>query len=484
MSIRKQRETVVGGDGKVRSRAEAWVADVLQAFDGSNHAIHSIPRDEAEAIQLAAVNIRLEQRRAQIPVLARLADAQGLASIAAFDHLAKLCFTHDIYKSYPQSLLVRSRFDQLTRWLDRLTWLDLSEVDTAGCTSIDSWLDLLRAETALDVATSSGTSGTMSFFPKSKADFRSSVECLRIQLTQPFAPGSGAAPQDGPLHVLTPFYRDGYSTVTRLPAYFLEIFCRNDPQRLHTALPFTASADLMWLAGRLRAAQAKGEASAADLPPSLLARRDEWQRISAEAAGMQASFIRAMVPQLAGERVLALGITGLFYEIARAGLADGVRAAFAPGSIVMGGGGGKGVVLPDDAEQVIADFFGVERVRGGYGMTEQNFYLVTCEHERLHVPPWVVVLLLDPESGQPLPRAGVQSGRAAFFDISQDGAWGGIVTGDRITIDHAPCPCGRTTLHLAKTIARFGDGTGGDDKISCAAAPSAQAAALDLLNSL
>jgi hypothetical protein len=471
-------------DSTVQGRAEAWATDPLQAFGRSNHGIHSIPRDEAEATQLAAVNIRLEQRRSQIPVLAKYADAQGIRGVETLEDVAPLCFKHDLYKSYPLSLLTKSRFDQLTKWLDRLTPFDLSQLDPRGCQSIDAWLELLRAETPLDVSTSSGTSGTLSFFPKSKNDFRTSVQCLRIQLTQEFAGGGPPANLDDPIHVVTPFFRDGYSTVTRLPAYFLEIFCRNDARLLHTALPFTSSADLMWLAGRLRAAQAKGDAGAVDVPEALLARRGEWERISAETASRQAEFIRAVVPELEGERVFALGITGLFYEIARAGLAEGLRAEFAPGSVVMGGGGGKGIVLPDDAEAVICEFFGVPRMRGGYGMTEQNFYLVTCEHERLHVPPWVIVLLLDPETGQPLPRDGVQSGRASFFDISNEGAWGGIVTGDRITVDYTPCPCGRTTLHLDKKIERFSDLAGGDDKLSCAATPSAQSAALDFLSSL
>jgi hypothetical protein len=471
-------------DNMVERQAQAWMDDAYGAFGHSNTAMHSISREEAEATQLAAFNLRLEERRLQIPVLAKLAESQGIDRIGQLADAAALFFTHDIYKSYPPSLLAKSRFDQLTKWLDRLTPYDLTAVDAGACASIDGWLDLLRRDTPLDVATSSGTSGTLSFFPKSKQDFRTSVTGLRVQLTQRFSEPSSAADIDTPIHVLTPFYRDGYSTVTRLPAYFLDIFCKGDPALLHTALPFTASADLMWLAARLRAAQAKGDSRHIDVPDNLLARRGEWEATSASAPARQAEFIRQIIPDLKGERVFALGITGLFYEIARAGLDAGVKAAFAPNSVVMGGGGGKGVVLPDDADDVIRTFFGVDRVRGGYGMTEQNFYLVTCAHERLHIPPWVIVILLDPDSGQPLPRAGVQTGRATFFDITQDGGWGGIVSGDRITVDHDACPCGRTTFHIDKRIQRFSDITGDDDKLTCAAAPSAQSAALDLLNTL
>ena len=85
---------------------------------------------------------------------------------------------------------------------------------------------------------------------------------------------------------------------------------------------------------------------------------------------------------------------------------------------------------------------------------------------------------------RPLPREGQQTGRAAFFDLSQDGAWGGIVSGDRITVDYAPCPCGRPTRPLAKKIQRVSEVTREDDKLTCAATPAAQAEALGYLNSL
>lgn len=476
-------DTIVN-DATVERQALAWMDDALQAFGQSTTRVHSIPRAEAEAVQLAALNLRLTQRRDQIATLARLAEAQGIDRFARLEDAAPLLFTHDVYKSYPASLLAKARFDQLTKWLGRLTPYDLSGVDTAGCQSIDDWLERLRDQTELDVATSSGTSGTMSFFPKSRRDYRFSVRMLRMNLTQAF--GEEPAPEsfDEPYHVLTPFYRNGHSTVARLPHYFLDVFCKGDAARLHTALPYKASADLMWMAARLRAAQAKGDTGRIDVPESLLARRAEWEKLQAEMPGMQSAFIRQMIPELAGERVLALGITAMFFEIGRNGLAEGARAAFAPGSAVVGGGGAKGMVLPGDAEETIARFFGVERMRGSYGMTEQNFYLNDCEADRYHVPPWVAVILLDGESGRPLPREGVQTGRASFFDVSQDGAWGGIVSGDRITVDFTPCPCDRSTLHVHKHIQRFSEFRGGDDKITCAATPAAQDEALGFLNSL
>src|SRR6202007_88003 len=101
------------------------------------------------------------------------------------------------------------------------------------------------------------------------------------------------------------------------------------------------------------------------------------------------AFILEMIEKLRGERVLALGLTNLFYSVAKRGLDEGLQASFAPGTRVMGGGGAKGMVLPDNAEQVICDFFGVERMGSSYGMTEMNAMMIACDHGHYHVQPWV-----------------------------------------------------------------------------------------------
>jgi hypothetical protein len=59
--------------------------------------------------------------------------------------------------------------------------------------------------------------------------------------------------------------------------------------------------------------------------------------------------------------------------------------------------------------------------------------------------------------------------------------WGGFISGDEVTISHDPCPCGRTTAHLARQIERYSDKRGGDDKITCVAAEDAHRAALEFL---
>ena len=472
-------------DSAIERQALAWMDDPFDYFGWSTTRLHSAPRDEMEAVQLAAMNLRLDQRRQQIKVLQKLADAQGIASISKLDDMAPLLLPHDIYKSYPISLLAKQRFDQIAKWLGRLTADDVTTAGASGCQSIDEWLTLLQAETPLDVATSSGSSGTCSFYPKSKRDYLISMQGLRIQIMQRF----GTEPTHGDLHdkihVVSPGYRDGHATSGRGHHYTRKAFCGDDEAYLHVAFPFKISSDLMWLAARLRAATAQGDSSKINVPPALLARRGEWEEIQRNMPTQQAAFIRSVTEQLRGERVAAMGLTNMFYSVARKALDEGFKASFAPGSVILGGGGGKGVALADDAEEVICEFFGVDRMLSAYGMTEINCHSVLCEHDRYHVQPMVTPYLLDLDSGQPLPRSGVQRGRYAFFDMTHQSAWGGLVTGDMVTIDwDTPCACGRTTYGLDKNIGRVSDILGGEDKISCAATPSAQAEAMDYLTAI
>ena len=82
-----------------------------------------------------------------------------------------------------------------------------------------------------------------------------------------------------------------------------------------------------------------------------------------------------------------------------------------------------------------------------------------------------------------LPRSGTQTGRFACFDMLPDTYWGGLVTGDEVTMAgwDEPCDCGRRSPYLHGTIRRFSEIQGGDDKINCAGAPEAHDRAMDFL---
>ncbi len=485
MSTDSSAAASTANDTELEREARAWMHDPWGHFGQSTTRAHSVDREHAEAVQLAAMNIRLRERREQIPVLAKLADNQGIESLNSVNDMAPLLFEHTVYKSYPVSLLARQRYDQLTKWLDRLTPHDLTGVDVSDCESIDGWLDKLTDETPLDPAASSGTSGTMSFFPKSKRDYRLSAQGFRIQVLQEFGKEPTESDLQDKVHFLVPLYRDGHLSIGGFTKYNLESFCKGDENYLHTAFRGAISTDLMWLAGRVKAARAKGDTSKIDAPASLLDRLDELRSMQMNMPEQQAEFVKRMATELKGQRVVAMGTTPLFYEVAQRGLEEGLKQVFAPDSIVIGGGGAKGMELPDNVDDIILEFTGAKHMGSSYGMTEITTFNMRCGHGHYHFAPWLSVILLDRESGEPLPRSGEQTGRASFFDMTNEGTWGGLITGDRITVDwDTPCPCGRSTPYVKGRIQRYSEIDGGDDKITCAASPQAQSDALDFLTSL
>jgi hypothetical protein len=468
-----------------KREALGWLDDPIVHYGRSVTQAHSVPRREIEDIQLAALNLRFEQRREQIAMLRKLADAQGITGFADLNDVLPLLFEHTMYKSYPTMLLSKQRFDRLTEWLAKLSTADLSGVDTSRCQSIDDWLAALQEQSPLDVTHSSGTSGTMSFVPRSKADYRFAAWNMRMHMLQRFgAPPSAFALHDK-IHVVFPGFRRGNAASARFGYYYKELIAQGDDAFFHTAYDGSISADVMWLAGKLRAAAAKGDISRIDVPENLLARRPELERMQAEMAGQQIRFIQTVVRELRGKRVFATGQSHVYLEVARAGLERGERAEFAPGSAFGSGGGGKGIVLPDDWKNTVAGFFGVPEILMFYGMSEINTYLMTCEQGRHHIAPWLIVYLLNPETSVPLPRSGVQTGRAAFFDVSMQGLWGGLISGDKVTVDwDTQCACGRTTAHLSSRIERYSELQGGGDKINCAGSRAAHGEAMDYLVSL
>ncbi|MEJ5976290.1 hypothetical protein WG901_06570 [Novosphingobium sp. PS1R-30] len=85
------------------------------------------------------------------------------------------------------------------------------------------------------------------------------------------------------------------------------------------------------------------------------------------------------------------------------------------------------------------------------------------------MPPWLVCLPLNKEGDALVPGVGEGKveGRAAFFDLSMDGRWGGVISGDHIEVDYSPCACGNRSPSIADNVYRYSD-IEGDDKIGCA----------------
>jgi len=450
---------------------DCFMNDPMVYFDHSITQMHEIPRAELEALQRQAMSIRFQQHRESIEMVRNLADRLEIKEVNAFDDVVPLFFAHTAFKSYPASLLDKKRFDLMTRWLGKLTSHDLSGVDVEGCDSIDEWIDRLDEQTPLEVITSSGTTGTLSLIPKAKEGAIYTMKLWRLFLFQRF----GTEPTPEQLHpeveVIWPNYASGKLGHLRMAAMIKREFTGGDESRFHALYSDAISTDLMFLASKMRAAAARGELDRLEIAPELLARKQEFEAMQARRPQEMAAFFERLTRELAGKRVFMTSAYSLMYELAAAGLERGIRQVFAPDSAILTGGGTKGMVLPDNYMEVIQEFLGVDRVQEGYGMSEISAFHWACDEGRYHVQPWVIPFLLDPDTSAPLSRTGSRTGRAAFYDLFNTSHWGGVISGDEITIDwDERCPCGLESVPIRHDIVRYSEKQGvEDDRISCSA---------------
>ncbi|MDT5100555.1 MAG: hypothetical protein QOC76_4292 [Mycobacterium sp.] len=448
-----------------------FMDDPIGFFGESLTQMHSIPRAELEELQRKAMGIRFQQHRESIEMLRKLADRLDITELSDLNDVVPLFFSHTAFKSYPAALIDNKRFDLMTKWLDKLTSHDLSGVATQGCNSIDEWIDRLDEQTPLEVITSSGTTGTLSILPKDKRGAREGMVLWKICLFQTFGVEPTAEQLNPAVEVIWPNYAGGKLGHLRIANMLKGGFTGGDESRFHALYSDSIDTDLMFLASKMRAAASRGELDRLVVDPALAARKDEFIAMQMRQPQELDVFFSEMSEKLRGKRVFMIGTYNLMYDVAKAALERGIKGVFAEDSVILTGGGSKGFVLPDGYLDTIREFLGVDRVQEGYGFSEQSAFHFACTEGRYHVQPWVIPFVLDPETSQPLPREGRQTGRAAVYDLLLKAHWGGVISGDEVTIDwDLVCPCGQTSVAFEHDIVRYSEKRGvEDDRITCAA---------------
>jgi hypothetical protein len=463
--------------------AELLLTDPMGLFENSVNQLGSADRATLAEIQRRAMALRFAEHYEGIEILRKLADKQGITQVVDFDDVVPLMFAHTAFKSYPASLLTKRRFDMLAKWLDKQTVHDLSLVDLEGCSGLTEFVERIDAQSELNVLTSSGTTGTMSLIPKSKKMTVYAMQSWHKFMFQAFGTEPTEEQLDATVDVVWPNFSKGTVGVLRTIPQLIDAFCGGDRSRFHGLYDFGIDSDLLVLASQLRIAAAKGELDRVEISPDLLAKKEAFEAQLAKMPEDMARFVEEMAEQLAGQRIFMVGGPQQLHDMASAGLARGAERVFAPDSIILTGGGMKGAELPDDWLDIVHQFLGVDRLRKGYGFSEGGTFHWLCEEGRYHVMPWVIPYLLDPVTSEPLPRTGVVTGRGAFYDLLSDSHWGGVITGDELTIDwDTPCACGRTSVHIADDIVRYADKEGADDdRITCNATQSFAEEAVDFM---
>jgi len=418
-----------------------------------------IPVAEQRAVQIEAANERLQERRQAIKLLGHRAEEAGLTEVRDFADIVPLLFAHTTYKSYPEAWLTEQKWDRMTRWLDTVSAHRVNGIDSSDIQDIDDWIARLESAGHF-VSCSSGTTGKSAMLIASDAD----MVWSKLDSVAAFSWGSGVEPQqDRRMFGLAPVasvpknlaIRDALRTAFGDPGITPFIY---------PVPPITVGQITGMIA--LRKAMADGAASPADIATyeaTSAARQDAVEK----AVGVSAE---ALV-EARKEKLFLSGMWASLYKIAEAVRAMGYSGSdFHPENTIYIGGGLKGTSLPADYKEYVFETFNLspDRVLQMYGMQEINTAMPRCRAGRYHVPPWLICLVLD-ESGDTLLPAtdGEIEGRAAFFDISLDGRWGGVISGDKIAIDYGACGCGSASPSIRDTISRYAD-TAGGDKISCA----------------
>ena len=428
----------------------------------------AIPREEREKLQLRTLQMRYPRFRNGVPALKKLADRQGIDHIDTLDDALPVCFDHRVLKNYPIQIIENRDFVKLTAWLDKLTMHDLKKVSLAGLRTIDDWLDRLDAFGML-VSYSSGTTGKLSFVPRSRDEFGA----WRANYYQVNRAACGVDAYTTKLETFMPNYRTGHQTVMKIMSLF-NVEAAGGWDHYHTLYSGRISADLMALAGRLQSPEEKGEIDRLGLDPALLEQRREMLAQGRRKDQDMEAWFGAIIKDFKGQRVRIGGLFSDLYRVARAGLDKGRKCEFAPGSVMVGGGGLKGYKnAPADWEDQVKEFFGIQKVGNLYGFSECIGNAPMCDAGYFHFMPYVIPLVVDSEMRQ-LPREGVQTGRMILIDLLAESYWGGFASGDEVTIHwDEDCPCGWKGARVDKTIRRLNESEGGEDKITCAG--SAQA---------
>jgi hypothetical protein len=408
--------------------------------------------------QLEAVNELLQDRVGRIRLLRNRAESSGVSVVRGPSDIVPLLFAHTAYKSYPEGWLTEQKWDRLGKWLETVSSHPVAGVDTSRVRNVDEWIGRLEAAGHF-VSCSSGTTGKSAMMNASAAD----MQWSRRDSVASFAWGSGVAPaQDRKMFGLAP--------VASVPRNLVIRQALTDAFAVAGSTPFTYPVPPITIGQitgmlALRKSMADGTAKPADIA-AYEATSAERQKVVDTAIGLSAE---ALV-QARGDKLFLSGMWASLYKVAEAVRALGYSGKnFHPENTIYVGGGLKGAVLPPNYRDFVFETFNLSptRVFQMYGMQEINTAMPRCPEGRYHVAPWLMCLVLDQAGERLIPAAsGEIEGRAAFFDLSLDGRWGGVISGDKIAVDYGRCKCGSRSPSIRDNVTRFADLPGGD-KISC-----------------
>jgi hypothetical protein len=435
----------------------ASATERLMALMGTDDCYDVAPA-ELLPLQIEAANERLASQIDRIGLLKNRAESGNVHDIKEPADLVPLLFAHTTYKSYSEGWLTEGHWERMGRWLNTVSTRPVENLNFDSVETLDGWIKQLES-IGHYLSCSSGTTGKPAMLSGTEGDidFSAKGNAAGIVWALGLKPSSerkffGVGPQ-----FAAP--RENAIKDAMIAAIAPDV----EPFQFGSE-PITVGAMVEMIVLRRKIADGTARPSEVAAFEQIATQRATEMSESADIA------VDALI-EARGRPIMVSGMFGQLYPIAEAVRAKGFSGNhFHAENSMFVAGGLKGAVLPENYREYILETFNVsdERMYHMYSMREINSTFPLCTAERYHISPWVMALPLD-VNGEELLDAGDGEieARAAFMDLSIEGRWGGIISGDKISICFARCACGHQGPTVGREIMRFSDLPDGD-KISCA----------------
>ena len=333
-------------------------------------------------------------------------------------------------------------------------------VDPAEIDDLDAWLARM-AEDGVFVSCSSGTTGSPALLPASQVD----LDWTKQDCVTAYTWGAGVEPaQDRRMLTL--------AAVASIPKNNTVIGAQTAAFGKPGLPTFRLPMPPITIGSMTKMVVLRRKMTEGRAMPEEIA---DFERTSAERQELLDQAMIGAAEEIVkhrDEKMFFMGYWAAQYEVAKLVREMGYSAKdLNPDNCMFVAGGLKRAQLPADYQEFVYGTWNIRADRHfqAYGMQEINSTMPRCSAgRRYHVPPWLVPLVLNQNGDVLIARNGGEvEGRAAFFDIALDGRWGGVISGDKISMDYRPCACGSASPSIRDDVVRYAD-LAGDDKIGCA----------------
>lgn len=435
----------------------ATATEQLMELMGKQDCYDIAPR-ELLSVQIAAANERLESQIDAIGLLRNRSESSGVRTISEPADLVPLLFAHTTYKSYSEGWLTEGQWDRMGRWLNTVSTRPVQNVNTDAVETLDGWIKQLES-IGHYLSCSSGTTGKPAMLSGTERDIEFSAAANAAGIVWAL----GLEPEPN-----RQFFGVGPQFAAPREMAIADAMVAGIAPDVE---PHFMGSNPITVGGMVEMIVLRRKITDGTARPSELA---QFERLAGQRGAEMTAAAESTVEALVGARnrpVMISGMFGQLYPIAESVRERGYSGAdFNAANSMFVAGGLKGAVLPENYREYILETFNVseERMYHMYSMRELNSTFPLCEAERYHISPWVMALPLD-VTGEMLLEAdgGDIESRAAFLDLSIEGRWGGIISGDKVSLSFDRCGCGHQGPTVAREILRFSDLPDGD-KISCA----------------